>query len=104
MYDFRKHVRPDEAQIDKALPAVNYRHVMLDPANQTVQFSQKGVRIDLGGIAKGYSVDRGIEVLQAPRLSPAPMSARAATAASSAIASASPGSSASAIRARARAT
>ena len=65
MYDFRKHVHPDDAQIDKALPAVNFRHVLLDPKNQTVQFSQQGVRIDLGGIAKGYSVDKGIEVLQA---------------------------------------
>jgi FAD:protein FMN transferase len=64
MYDFRKHLHPDEAQIDKALPAVNFRHVLLDPKNQTVQFSQKGVRIDLGGIAKGYSVDRGIDVLK----------------------------------------
>jgi thiamine biosynthesis lipoprotein len=65
MYDFRKHVHPDETQIDKALPAVDYRHVLLDPKNQTVQFSQRGVRIDLGGIAKGYSVDRGIDVLKA---------------------------------------
>jgi FAD:protein FMN transferase len=65
MYDFRKHVRPNEQQIDKALPAVDYRHVMLDAKNQTVQFSQKGVRIDLGGIAKGYSVDCGINVLKA---------------------------------------
>jgi FAD:protein FMN transferase len=64
LYDFRKHVRPDDEQIAKALPAVNYRHVLLDPKNQTVQFSQKGVRIDLGGIAKGYSVDRGIDVLK----------------------------------------
>jgi thiamine biosynthesis lipoprotein len=64
MYDFPKHIHPNEAQIDKALPAVNYRHVLLDPKNQTVQFSQKGVRIDLGGIAKGYSVDRGIDVLK----------------------------------------
>ncbi len=64
MYDFRKHVHPDEAQIAKALPAINYRHVLLDSKNQTVQFSQKGVRIDLGGIAKGYSVDRGIDVLK----------------------------------------
>jgi thiamine biosynthesis lipoprotein len=65
LYDFRKHVRPDEAQIGKALPAVDYRHLLLDAKNQTVQFSQKGVRIDLGGIAKGYSVDRGIDVLKA---------------------------------------
>ncbi len=64
LYDFRKHVRPDDAQIAKALPAVNYLHVILDPKNQTVQFSQRGVRIDLGGIAKGYSVDRGIDVLK----------------------------------------
>ena len=64
MYDFRKHVHPDEAQIGQALPAVDYRHVLLDAKSRTVQFSQKGVRIDLGGIAKGYSVDRGIEVLK----------------------------------------
>jgi FAD:protein FMN transferase len=64
MYDFRQRVRPDDAQIAKALPAVNYRHVLLDSKKQTVQFSQKGVRIDLGGIAKGYSVDRGIDVLK----------------------------------------
>jgi thiamine biosynthesis lipoprotein len=64
LYDFRGHVRPDQNQIDQALPAVDYRHVLLDPQKQTVQFSQKGVRIDLGGIAKGYSVDRGIDVLK----------------------------------------
>ena len=64
MYDFRKHIHPNETQIKKALPAVNFRHVLLNAKNQTVQFSQKGVRIDLGGIAKGYSVDRGIDVLK----------------------------------------
>ena len=50
MYNFPRHIRPDEAQIAKALPAVDYRHVILDAKNQTVQFSQKGVRIDLGGM------------------------------------------------------
>jgi thiamine biosynthesis lipoprotein len=64
LYDFRKHVHPDEAQIDRALPAVDFRHVLLDAQKQTVQFSRKGVRIDLGGIAKGYSVDRGIDILK----------------------------------------
>ena len=64
MYDFRARHHPDEQQIAAALPAVNYRHVLLDPATTTVRFSQPGVRIDLGGIAKGYSVDRGIAILQ----------------------------------------
>ena len=64
MYDFRQRQRPTEEQIRAALPAINYRHVLLDPAVQTVHFSQPGVRIDLGGIAKGYAVDCGVELLQ----------------------------------------
>ncbi len=64
MYNFPQHVRPNEEQIAKALPAVDYRHVILDPKSQTVRFSRKGVRIDLGGIAKGYAVDRGIDVVK----------------------------------------
>jgi thiamine biosynthesis lipoprotein len=64
LYDFRKRIHPDEAHIRDALPAVNYEHVLLDAKYQTVQFSQKGVRIDLGGIAKGYAVDCGIEALR----------------------------------------
>jgi thiamine biosynthesis lipoprotein len=65
MYDFRAHVRPSEQQILAALPAVNYRHLLLDPKQHTVRFTQRGVRIDLGGIAKGWAVDRGIEILKA---------------------------------------
>jgi thiamine biosynthesis lipoprotein len=64
LYDFRRRVRPNDSQIAAALPAVNYRHVLLDPKKQTVRFSQPGVRIDLGGIAKGYAVDCGIDVLK----------------------------------------
>ena len=65
MYDFREHEKPSEQQIKAALPAVNYKHVLLDSKAQTVSFTQPGVRIDLGGIAKGYAVDRGIAILQA---------------------------------------
>jgi thiamine biosynthesis lipoprotein len=64
MYDFRAHHRPTEAQIRKALPEVNYRLVKLDRATHTVRYLHPGVRIDLGGIAKGYSVDRGIDILK----------------------------------------
>ncbi|MBB6094079.1 thiamine biosynthesis lipoprotein [Povalibacter uvarum] len=64
MYDFRKHVRPDETQIEKALPGINYRHVILDANAQTVKFAREGVRIDLGGIGKGHAVDSGIRILQ----------------------------------------
>jgi len=65
MYDFRKHVHPNDEQIAAALPGINYRHVQLDRNNRTVRFARPGVRIDLGGIGKGHAVDRGIAILQA---------------------------------------
>jgi thiamine biosynthesis lipoprotein len=64
MYDFRKHIHPDEKQIATALPGVDYRHVELDKKNSTVHFARPGMRIDLGGIGKGHAVDRGIAILQ----------------------------------------
>jgi len=64
MYDFRAHQKPSDSQIKSALPAVNYRHIVLDEKNRTVRFTQVGVRIDLGGIGKGHAVDRGIAILK----------------------------------------
>jgi FAD:protein FMN transferase len=64
MYSYPDRVRPTEAQIAAALPESNYRHIHLDAAAQTVFFDHEGVRIDFGGIGKGYAVDRGIAVLE----------------------------------------
>jgi thiamine biosynthesis lipoprotein len=64
MYDFRAHHKPTEQEIQAALPAINYRHVVLDEKNRTVRFTQAGVRIDLGGIGKGHAVDCGIAILK----------------------------------------
>jgi thiamine biosynthesis lipoprotein len=64
MYDFRARQRPSEAQIKKALPEVNYQHVVLNAARRSVRYQRAGMRIDLGGIAKGYAVDRGIDILK----------------------------------------
>ncbi|MGH8205378.1 MAG: FAD:protein FMN transferase [Steroidobacteraceae bacterium] len=57
--------RPTAGQIKAALPAISYRHILLDAKHHTVRFTRPGVRIDLGGIAKGYSVDQGIDILLA---------------------------------------
>lgn len=64
LYNYRKHVKPSEEQIEAALPSVDWHHIKLDPANHSVRFERPGMRIDLGGIAKGYAVDRGIAILQ----------------------------------------
>jgi thiamine biosynthesis lipoprotein len=65
LYDYPHHVRPSEDQIKAALPAVNWRNMLFDPVHHTVRFEHPGMRIDLGGIGKGYAVDRGIGILQA---------------------------------------
>lgn len=64
LYDYRERVKPTGSQIADTLPAVNWRHVIVDPGAATVRFTEEGVRIDLGGIAKGYAVDRAIGILQ----------------------------------------
>jgi len=65
LYDYPHHVKPTEEQIKAALPGVNWRNMLLDPVHHTVRFEHAGMRIDLGGIGKGYAVDRGIAILQA---------------------------------------
>ena len=64
LYDFRAHQRPSNQQIAAALPGVDYRQVQVDRDARTIRFLRPGVRIDLGGIAKGYAVDRSIERLR----------------------------------------
>jgi FAD:protein FMN transferase len=65
LYDYRRHIHPTEEQIKKALPAVNWRNMLLDEEHHTVRFEHPGMRIDLGGIGKGYAVDRGVGILKA---------------------------------------
>jgi thiamine biosynthesis lipoprotein len=65
LYDYPRHIHPTEEQIREKLPAVNWRNMLLDEAHHTVRFEHPGMRIDLGGIGKGYAVDRGIDVLKA---------------------------------------
>jgi thiamine biosynthesis lipoprotein len=65
LYDYPNHIRPTESQIREKLPAVNWRNMLLDEEQHTVRFEHPGMRIDLGGIGKGYAVDRGIEILKA---------------------------------------
>ncbi len=63
-YDFRARQRPDDETIDAELANIDYRYLVLDETHRTVAFKQPGVRINLGGIAKGYVVERGISLLR----------------------------------------
>ncbi|MFO7285966.1 MAG: FAD:protein FMN transferase [Gammaproteobacteria bacterium] len=64
LYDFRARRRPSDEEIGSRLSAIDWRHVVLDRDASTIRFSQPGVRINLGGIAKGYAVERGAAILR----------------------------------------
>ena len=64
LYDYRERERPDEAHIEAALESIDYHLVKLDEESGSIRFVRDGVRIDLGGIAKGYAVERGAAILR----------------------------------------
>src|SRR5688572_26903467 len=65
LYDYRARKHPTDAEIQAALPSIDWRHVAVDLESSTIRFLRAGVRIDLGGIAKGHAVDTSIALLAA---------------------------------------
>lgn len=62
---FRQRGRvPDDTEIAQALKKVGYPHVKLDATARTVWFDEVGVELDLGGIGKGFAVDRATQILR----------------------------------------
>jgi FAD:protein FMN transferase len=59
---------PSEAAIRERLPLIDYRQITIDDRAGTVFLQRKGMKIHLGGIGKGYAVERGIQILRAAGL------------------------------------
>lgn len=74
-YDYRSGRRPDAEQIRRAVEAIDFRYVELDPTAARVRFAHPQVYVDLGGIAKGYAVDCGIDILRRAGVAEASVSA-----------------------------
>lgn len=75
LYDFREGRQPDDDAVREGLTHINYRDILLAEADHSVRFRKPGLKLDLGGIAKGYAVDRGIRVLRQAGVSHARLSA-----------------------------
>ena len=64
LYDYRERVRPSAQALEQGRRAVGYQHLILDARERTVRFARPGMRIDLGGFAKGHAVDNATAILR----------------------------------------
>lgn len=63
-FDMGKDAVPPEEKIEELKRLVNYRKLKIDEAASTVFLEEKGMMIDVGGIAKGYSVAKAMKVFE----------------------------------------
>ncbi len=64
----REHL-PSPDRLGEARKLVGYKKVKLDAKHQTVELLKPNMRLDLGGIAKGYAVDEALKVLEKREIS-----------------------------------
>ena len=53
---------PSEAEIRSRLPLVDYRSIEIHDGR--IRLPEPGMALDVGGVAKGYAVDRAIDILR----------------------------------------
>ena len=61
---FRDHKMPAADRLAEARALVGSDKLKLDPKARTVQLLKRGMKLDLGGIAKGYASQAAIDVLK----------------------------------------
>lgn len=59
----RREVMPDSDRLKEALNLTSFRLIRLYPTSRCVELLRPGMRIDLGGIAKGYAADEALRTL-----------------------------------------
>jgi thiamine biosynthesis lipoprotein len=55
---------PTESELDALRPLVNLQAVHADVLAQTIFLEKAGMRIDVGGIGKGYAADQAVDALR----------------------------------------
>jgi FAD:protein FMN transferase len=58
------NVVPDENILAAIKARVGFEKLILDASERTVRFAVEGMRLDLGGIGKGYAVDKAVEAMR----------------------------------------
>ena len=62
LYDYREGKAPGDTELKQAVSAIGLNRVHVK--DRQVLFSDAGTRLDFGGIAKGYAIDRAIAILK----------------------------------------
>jgi thiamine biosynthesis lipoprotein len=70
---------PSDDELATARGHVGAARVVLNAADKTIRFDRPGVELDLGGIAKGFAVDRVVRLLEARHIAAALVSAGGST-------------------------
>ena len=70
---------PTAPEIEDVRGRIGYTHVVLDGRARTIRFDRPGMELDLGGIAKGYAVDRVVALLRRAHVAAALVSAGGST-------------------------
>ncbi len=65
----RQRELPSPEKLAEVAPAVGWQKFQLDPKKQTVTLLAPNMRLDLGGVAKGYAADAALAVLRGHRIS-----------------------------------
>ncbi|MCF0056545.1 FAD:protein FMN transferase [Dyadobacter sp. CY356] len=60
----RKGYLPDADLIKNALARTGYQKIKFDKKTQSIQLKDKGMRLDIGGLGKGYAADEAVKVLK----------------------------------------
>jgi thiamine biosynthesis lipoprotein len=60
----RRHELPPSERLEAARKAVGYQMIRLDEQRRSVELLRDDMRLDLGGIAKGYAIDAALDVLR----------------------------------------
>jgi thiamine biosynthesis lipoprotein len=74
-YDYRQGKAPGAEVIERDRENIDYRAIELNVDAGSIHFAKAGLQLDLGGIAKGYAVDRGIDILRRAGIESAVISA-----------------------------
>jgi thiamine biosynthesis lipoprotein len=68
-WGIRRNTLPPDDELQAARNVVGYRGLILNDAAETALLRAPGMRLDLGGIAKGYATDEALDVLRSYGLS-----------------------------------